>query len=305
MNKINIKFYLKFILFIKLLFLFGCTGVKEKIGIINKSPDEFQVYEQKPLDVPPNFELRPPIDGEKVVRDSKDKDIIFNEEVNINESLTIEDEVLLISIGDKDSDTDIREVINDENSIREIEKPLLDKILDFDPILEVNKEENNELDPNAEKERIDKLKEEGKLIDSKQEKIIIDELRSDIKDIENKIEEAENNNFDETTSQSTLLEDDENREIEDDENRENDYKKKIDEEKSFIDKIFDFDLFSSDDEELEPINQRERTFFERKKVESDDDKKRIISDKNERGNSSKDEDKVIDAVISEKEGSID
>ena len=295
MNKINIKFYLKFILFIKLLFLFGCTGVKEKIGIINKSPDEFQVYEQKPLDVPPNFELRPPIDGEKVVRDSKDKDIIFNEEVNINESLTIEDEVLLISIGDKDSDTDIRKVINDENSIREIEKPLLDKILDFDPILEVNKEENNELDPNAEKERIDKLKEEGKLIDSKQEKIIIDELRSDIKDIENKIEEAENNNFDETTSQSTLLEDDEN--------RENDYKKKIDEEKSFIDKIFDFDLFSSDDEELEPINQRERTFFERKKVESDDDKERTISDKNEKRNSSKD--KVIDAVISEKEGSID
>jgi len=295
MNKINIKFYLKFILFIKLLFLFGCTGVKEKIGIINKSPDEFQVYEQKPLDVPPNFELRPPIDGEKVVRDSKDKDIIFNEEVNINESLTIEDEVLLISIGDKDSDTDIREVINDENSIREIEKPLLDKILDFDPILEVNKEENNELDPNAEKERIDKLKEEGKLIDAKQEKIIIDELRSDIKDIENKIEEAENNNLDETTSQSTLLEDDEN--------RENDYKKKIDEEKSFIDKIFDFDLFSSDDEELESINQRERTFFERKKVERDNDKERTISDKNEKTNSSKD--KVIDAVISEKEGSID
>tara|TARA_Y100001954_G_scaffold44160_1_gene45993 strand:- start:24208 stop:25095 length:888 start_codon:yes stop_codon:yes gene_type:complete len=295
MNKINIKFYLKLILFIKLLFLFGCTGVKEKIGFINKSPDEFQVYEQKPLDVPPNFELRPPIDGEKVVRDSKDKDIIFNEEVNINESLTIEDEVLLISIGDKDSDTDIREVINDENSIREIEKPLLDKILDFDPILEVNKEENNELDPNAEKERIDKLKEEGKLIDAKQEKIIIDELRSDIKDIENKIEEAENNNFYETTSQSTLLEDDEN--------RENDYKKKIDKEKSFIDKIFDFDLFSSDDEELEPINQRERTFFERKKVESDDDKERTISDKNEKRNSSKD--KVIDAVISEKEGSID
>ena len=64
-------------------------------------------------------------------------------------------------------------------------------------------------------------------------------------------------------------------------------------------------MFSSEDEELEPINQRERTFFERKKVESDDDKERIISDKNERENSSKDEDKVIDAVISEKEGSID
>ena len=297
MNKINIKFYLKFILFIKLLFLFGCTGVKEKIGIINKSPDEFQVFEQKPLDVPPNFELRPPIDGDKVITDSKDENIIFNEEVNTNESLTIEDEVLLISIGDKDSDTDIREVINDENSIREIEKPLLDKILDFDPILEVNKEENNELDPNAEKERIDSLKEEGKLIDAKEDKIIIDELKSDLKTIENNLEEVQNTNFDETTSQSTLSEADEN--------KKNDNKKKIDEEKSFIDKIFDFDLFSSDDEELEPINQRERTFFERKKVESYHDKERILSDKNERRNSTKNEDKVIDAVISEKEGSID
>ena len=297
MNKINIKFYFKFILFINFLFLFGCTGVKEKIGIINKSPDEFQVYEKKPLDIPPNFELRPPIDGDKIVADSEDENIIFNEEVNTNESLTIEDEVLLISIGDKDSDKDIREMINNENSIRAIEKPLLDKILDFDTIIEVNKEENDELDPNVEKERINQLKEEGKLIDAQEEERIIDELRSDIKDIENNIEEVENNNFEETTSQNTLSEADEN--------RKNNYKKKIDEEKSFIDKIFDFDLFSSEDKELESINQRERTFFERKKVESDDDKERIISNKNERGNSSKDEDKVIDAVISEKEGSID
>ena len=188
-------------------------------------------------------------------------------------------------------------MINNENSIREIEKPLLDKILDFDPIIEVNKEENNELDPNLEKERINQLKEEGKLIDSEEEERIIDELKSDLKTIENNIEEVENNNFEETTSKSTLSEADEN--------KKNDNKKKIDEEKSFIDKIFNFDLFSSKDEELEPINQRERTFFEREKVESDDDKERIISDKNERGNSSKDEDKVIDAVISEKEGSID
>ena len=236
MNKINIKFYFKFILFINFLFLFGCTGVKEKIGIINKSPDEFQVYEKKPLDVPPNFELRPPIDGDKIVVDSNDENIIFNEEVNINESLTIEDEVLLLSIGDKDADKDIREVINNENSISEIEKPLLDKILDFDPILDVNKEENNELDPNAEKDRINQLKEEGKLIDAKEDKIIIDELKSDLKTIENNIEEVENNNFEETSSQSTISEADKN--------KKNDQKNKIDEEKSFIDKIFDFDLFS-------------------------------------------------------------
>ena len=38
------------------------------------------------------------------------------------------------------------------------------QILDFDPILDVKKEENNVIDPNAEKYRINQLKEEEKLI---------------------------------------------------------------------------------------------------------------------------------------------
>ena len=67
MININIKFYLKFILLLQFLFLFNCTGVKEKVGIIKKAPDEFQVYEKKPLAVPPNFELRPPKDKNLVV----------------------------------------------------------------------------------------------------------------------------------------------------------------------------------------------------------------------------------------------
>ena len=36
-----------------ILLLYGCGGVKEKIGMIKKAPDEFQVYESKPLSVPP------------------------------------------------------------------------------------------------------------------------------------------------------------------------------------------------------------------------------------------------------------
>jgi len=297
MNKINIKFYFKFLLFINFLFLVSCTGVKDKIGLIKKPPDEFQVYEQKPLSVPPNFELRPPIDSKSVANDSDDENIIFNEEVNIIDSLSIEDEVLLISIGDKDTDKDIREVINDENSISKIEKPLLDKILDLEPIIEVKTEDNNELDPNAEKERIKQLKEEGKLIDADEEKRIIDELKLDMQDVETNLENVENKNSQETTSDNIAPQ---VNEIE-----QNNNKKEIAEEKSFLDKIFDFDLFGSDEEKLEEGDQRDRTFFNRQKDKSiNDDIEIIPSDKKERINSSE-EDEVIDAVISEKEGSID
>ena len=69
------------------------------IGLIKKSPDEFQVYKKKPLSVPPTFELRPPLDSELATEDSDLDNVIFREEANIDGSLTIGDEVLLISIG--------------------------------------------------------------------------------------------------------------------------------------------------------------------------------------------------------------
>jgi hypothetical protein len=165
-RSIKFKSFFKFIIFINFLFIYSCGGVKDKIGLIKKSPDEFQVYENKPLSVPPNFDLRAPVDSDLVTNNSEEDNIIFSEEKSMDEALTIGDEVLLITLGDKDTDKDIRKIINKENSISEIEKPLLDKILDFEPILTVQSETDNELDPEAEKERIDKLKEEDKKIDA-------------------------------------------------------------------------------------------------------------------------------------------
>ena len=79
-----------------------------------------------------------------------------------------------------------------------------------------------------------------------------------------------------------------------------------DEEKSFLDEIFDFDLFGSEDEELESTNQRDSTFFNKKKNTSVADNNEInIIDEKEKIDSSNEEKKIIDAVISEKEGSLD
>ena len=271
MKSINFRLFFRIILAVNFLFLYSCSGAKENIGLIKKSPDEFQVYEKKPLSVPPTFELRPPLDSDVVMEDSDIDNVIFKEEIDEDESLTIGDEVLLISIGDKDSEEDIRKVINNENSISEIEKPLLDKILDFEPVFELDKKD--------------------KIIDAEEEKKRIEDLKSELEEIKNNIKE---NNKDEVV----------NKNIEKVE--ENSTAKEEDEEKSFLDEVFDFDLFSSDEEELESKNQRDKTFWNRKKDKSVNNNNKVVSsDKKERIDSSIEADKIIDAVISEKEGSID
>tara|TARA_B110000008_G_scaffold167354_1_gene167308 strand:+ start:1090 stop:1851 length:762 start_codon:yes stop_codon:yes gene_type:complete len=245
-----------FILTCIILLLNSCGGVKEKIGIIKKAPDEFQVYESKPLSVPPNFELRPPAEGE-ILANENDESIIFSDENNIDKNLTLSDEILLISLGEKEIEKNIRKIINDENSIQEVDKSLLDKIINFEPIFEGEKNKESEI------------------INAVEEKKRIEDLKSDIKSIETNLEDTENNN-------------------------------ETDEEKSFLDNIFDFDLFGQEDEELESTNQRDRTFFSKKKNTSVAGNNEIdIIDEKEKINSSNEEKKIIDAVISEKEGSLD
>ena len=245
-----------FILTCIILLLNGCGEVKEKIGIIQKAPDEFQVYESKPLSVPPNFELRPPAEGE-ILNNEKDENIIFSNENNIDENLTLSDEILLISLGEKEIEKNIRKIINDENSIQEVNKSLLDKIINFEPIFEVEKDKESES------------------INAEEEKKRIEDLKTEIKSIETNIEDTENNNV-------------------------------TNEEESFLDKFFDFDLFGSEDEELESINQRDSTFFYKKKNTSAAGKNEIdIIDEKQKIDSSNEEEKIIDAVISEKEGSLD
>ena len=245
-----------FILTCIILLLNSCGGVKEKIGIIKKAPDEFQVYESKPLSVPPNFELRPPAEGE-ILTNERDQNIIFTDENNIDENLTLNDEILLIAVGEKKIEQNIRKIINKENSIQEVDKSLLDKIINFEPIFEVEEDKKYET------------------LNAEEEKKRIEDLKSEIQSIETNLEDTENNNV-------------------------------TDEEKSFLDEIFDFDLFGSEDEELESTNQRDSTFFNKKKNTSvaDNNEINIINEK-EKIDSSNEEEKIIDAVISEKEGSLD
>ena len=157
-----------------IILLYGCGGVKEKIGLIKKAPDEFQVYENKPLSVPPNFELRPPSEG-PIGSEDDNKDILFPDKDETDEELTLSDEILLIEVGEKETKANIRKIINDENSIEEVDKSFIDKILDFEAVFEVKSNEQSiEIDPVIEKERIEKLKKEGKIIKGANDAVIME-----------------------------------------------------------------------------------------------------------------------------------
>lgn len=48
---------------VALLALPACQTVNDAIGISKQSPDEFEVVRQRPLTIPPDFDLRPPEPG--------------------------------------------------------------------------------------------------------------------------------------------------------------------------------------------------------------------------------------------------
>jgi hypothetical protein len=53
-------------------FLTGCDKVKETFGFDHYQPDEFNVEQNSPLSLPPDSNLRPPMDKEIKFQDIKD-----------------------------------------------------------------------------------------------------------------------------------------------------------------------------------------------------------------------------------------
>ncbi|MAP24361.1 MAG: hypothetical protein CMM87_02365 [Rickettsiales bacterium] len=48
-----------------LVLLAGCDSTKKFLGMENKQPDAFEVMNRAPLELPPDFDLRPPEPGKK------------------------------------------------------------------------------------------------------------------------------------------------------------------------------------------------------------------------------------------------
>lgn len=102
-------------------FLFSCSKVQESAGVTRKSLDEFQVYENPSLKIPPSFNLLPPDEIEERELADLDQDVAkeilfgLDEDVKENESNpsnTIDD--IIVKTNAKNVDPNIRNEINEK-----------------------------------------------------------------------------------------------------------------------------------------------------------------------------------------------
>ncbi len=70
MNKLHTFLALGFILSL----LTGCDTAKEALGLKEKQPDAFEVMDRAPLELPPDFSLRPPEPGKKRPQEQSKRD---------------------------------------------------------------------------------------------------------------------------------------------------------------------------------------------------------------------------------------
>jgi len=111
--------YLFIILLILQFSLSSCSKLRESAGVNRKSLDEFQVIENPPLVIPPDFNLLPPEKLEKKNIENIEKDlaeeILFGLEESVNnnpEQLSPMNQILKNMNADSE-DSDIRNEINE------------------------------------------------------------------------------------------------------------------------------------------------------------------------------------------------
>ena len=132
--------------------------MKKKMGFGKKSPDEYQVITNKPLSIPPNYDLIPP-------SEEAQNEVTLNEDKDVNEKkLTESDKSILVLSNVDKADPQIRKILDEEQSVLKVEKSLLDKLLSGEALIYTEAEEVEEIiDPDSERDRIAKKAQEDSI----------------------------------------------------------------------------------------------------------------------------------------------
>lgn len=138
-----------FILCAALLLLSGCDETKKTLGLSPAPPDEFTVIDRAPLDMPPNYKLRPPEPGKKREQEKDPKEeamkTVFGKTLEQPKKLSKGELVFLKKVKGT-PDPNIRQVLMTE---KETDRNFVDSIMK-----KVRKGDRDVLDPVAEKKRL-------------------------------------------------------------------------------------------------------------------------------------------------------
>lgn len=120
--------------------LTACEKTKEQFDFSKKAPDEFAVVKRAPLEMPPDYNLRPPRPGqarpqeETAVDEAKQAvfgpETLTGAETGRTAPISKGEEILLQKTGSDLTAPDIRDIVDAEtNALNEKEKPTIDKII--------------------------------------------------------------------------------------------------------------------------------------------------------------------------------
>lgn len=145
-------------LVISLCFLAGCNSAKESLGLNRQAPDEFAVVKRAPLEMPPNYSLRPPKPGaprpqEMQTAEQARKTVLgtTTSEAAGESSLSGSEQLFIQKAGADKAAPDIRRLVDVEAENYEDEnQPVVDKILGRESKTGVY----DVLDPKAEADRL-------------------------------------------------------------------------------------------------------------------------------------------------------
>ena len=123
-----------------ILSLAACSGIKKSLGLENQPPDEFTVVARAPLELPPDYTLRPPRAGALRPQDQTPTEVartnVFRVEDKTQPQVaprgaqSVGEAALLKQAGADNVDPNIRRVVNQENTrYLESDRSFVDKLV--------------------------------------------------------------------------------------------------------------------------------------------------------------------------------
>lgn len=144
--------------------LAACSGAKEQLGLTRSAPDEFAVVKRAPLEMPPDYTLRPPRPGASRPQEQdpsqQAEGALFGNVQAGSDGLTKSEAALLNEAGAGIAEPGIRDIVDRETATMAPKKePVAKRLLnigkDAEPAATV-------VDPVAEAERLKQNQAEGK-----------------------------------------------------------------------------------------------------------------------------------------------
>ena len=115
--------------------LTACSSAKDQLGLNKQVPDEFKVIKRAPLDLPPDYSLRPPRPGAPRPQEAESSDAaaesVFGAATNNKKATapTSGEAALLDLAGGAEADPDIRSRVDAETqSLFDRNKPVAEKL---------------------------------------------------------------------------------------------------------------------------------------------------------------------------------